>query len=221
MAKELSLGSMFSTFGEIFGRNVQLILVVALVQALALGANEVLMPLGAKALVSFLVSFFVGYHVLEALLDNEGLLHDSHSGRRYLSYFGASLLAGLGMIVGLLFFILPGVLLIARWSVALSFVIGEGDRATEALRKSWEATRGSTWSILAIYLIFGLGLLVLFAAIGASRLSGDGISQSLSFGAAVLTNFGSGLFGMASSVLSVAIYRLVSGPRGDLRDIFA
>ncbi|MDE2596345.1 MAG: glycerophosphoryl diester phosphodiesterase membrane domain-containing protein [Sphingomonadales bacterium] len=221
MAKELTLGAMFSSFGDVVGRNFKLFGIVAAVQAVVLALNETFVPSGARTGLSLVVSIFIGYHVLEAVLEQEGLLHDTGSGRRYGSYIGASILSGLGMILGMLLLILPGVLLMARWSVALPFIIGEGCTATEGMSKSWEATRGSTWSILAMYLIFGVLFLVVIGVIGFGAFTAARGGEEPGFLFNLGTNFASGLIGMGSTALSVAIYHLISGPRERLSDIFA
>jgi uncharacterized membrane protein len=72
------------------------------------------------------------------------------------SYIIASILVGLGVLIGFIFVIVPGIILLIMWQF-FGYVIVEnpGTRATDAMRRSAEITRGHRWQL------FGLGLLLI------------------------------------------------------------
>jgi hypothetical protein len=78
-----------------------------------------------------------------------------------LTLLVAGLLAGLGIFFGLLLLIVPGLFLLARWSVVTPVVVLERTRAIDALRGSWELVKGRTWTAFGIVVITLLGSLAL------------------------------------------------------------
>lgn len=72
----------------------------------------------------------------------------------------AVVLAGLGIAVGLLLLILPGVYVAVRWYLAPQVVVVDGARGTEALRRSAELVRGAWWRTFALVLLANLAALL-------------------------------------------------------------
>jgi hypothetical protein len=82
--------------------------------------------------------------------------------------FVAGILAGLGIALGFVALIVPGLFLAARWSLVTPVVVLEKLGATDALRRSWELVRGHTWTVLGVVLVTLLLALVahgVFAAV--------------------------------------------------------
>lgn len=71
-------------------------------------------------------------------------------------------LFGLGVIGGFMLLIVPGVILMVRWLVISQVVVVEGRGGTEALRRSFDLTRGRFWASLLV--LFVLSLLAGLAA---------------------------------------------------------
>ena len=70
-----------------------------------------------------------------------------------------SMLVNLAVIIGLVFLVVPGLFLMACLSVALPARVAEGPTVVNAMRRSFELTKGSRWQILGIILI---GALIFF-----------------------------------------------------------
>jgi len=68
------------------------------------------------------------------------------------AFFGINLLAGLGIILGMILLIVPGLILAARWSAANAALLAEGDGVNAALGRSWHMTGPSLWPIIGVQL---------------------------------------------------------------------
>ncbi|AZO08398.1 MULTISPECIES: glycerophosphoryl diester phosphodiesterase membrane domain-containing protein [unclassified Mesorhizobium] len=66
---------------------------------------------------------------------------------------GLSLLATLGIMVGLVLLIVPGILLVLRWAVAMPVLIQEGCGILDSMARSRDLTKGSRWRLLGLWLI--------------------------------------------------------------------
>jgi hypothetical protein len=89
--------------------------------------------------------------------------------------FGAVVLAALGIAIGFLALLLPGVYLAIRWYFVPQAVVIEGARGPAALRRSGQIVEGFWWRTLALVLLANLAiaipalvLLAPFTAIAAS-----------------------------------------------------
>jgi hypothetical protein len=67
-----------------------------------------------------------------------------------------SLLASIGITLGFLFFIVPGIVLMTWWAVAVPVALEEEGNARDALRRSREIVRGHGWTVWRVKAIAGL-----------------------------------------------------------------
>jgi hypothetical protein len=120
-----------------------------------------------------------------------------------LPLIGAGILAGLGIAVGFLLLIVPGLFLMTIWAVIAPVIVLERSRVLSAFGRSRGLVRGNGWPVFGVIVIFFLILLVvgfLFGAIGAAA---GGVGRVIfDFVASVLT---APLVALAASVL---YYRL-------------
>jgi hypothetical protein len=73
----------------------------------------------------------------------------------------AGVLAALGILVGLVLLIVPGLFLLTRWSLVAPVVVLEGKGPGDALGRSWELVRGHSWRVFAVIVITGIATSVL------------------------------------------------------------
>lgn len=73
---------------------------------------------------------------------------------------GAGLLAGIGIAIGLVCLIVPGLFLLTIWAVIAPVIVIERRRALEAFGRSRELVRGYGWTVFGIVLVTGLLSLV-------------------------------------------------------------
>jgi len=85
-----------------------------------------------------------------------------NSSRGVGTVFFISLLTGLGILIGLVLLVVPGVILLVRWSMSVPYALAEDVSATDAMQASFEETRGAFWPLLGILLVcyapFGLAI---------------------------------------------------------------
>ena len=115
-------------------------------------------------LVSLVLSLVGGLLVQGALVE---AVRDLHEGRppadvraytdrsrgRLGTLVGASLLYGLGVAVGLLAFVVPGLILVARWALVVPLVMIEGRSVREAFGRSSQLVTGQTGRVLALVVV--------------------------------------------------------------------
>jgi hypothetical protein len=89
---------------------------------------------------------------------------------------GAVALYTLGVLVGLVLFILPGIWLAVRWYFAPQAAIVDGESPVGALRRSSELVQGQWWRTAGLLLLAGIlfGLVTLLLAIPAALAGGTG-----------------------------------------------
>lgn len=71
----------------------------------------------------------------------------------FFPMLGLSLLATLGIMVGLVLLIVPGILLLLRWAVAVPVLVQEKRSIFDSMARSRDLTKGSRWALLGLWLI--------------------------------------------------------------------
>jgi Membrane domain of glycerophosphoryl diester phosphodiesterase len=90
-----------------------------------------------------------------------------------LPLLGLGLLIGMGVAVGFLLLIVPGFMLLVRWSVAAPVLMAEKAGILAAMGRSAVLTKGHRWAIFGLFLILIVVALVVSAVVGG--LVGGGI----------------------------------------------
>jgi hypothetical protein len=104
--------------------------------------------------------------------------------RKYMGeFFLSSGLVGMGSCAGLVFGIIPGIVISLAWSLTLLLVIDKGKNPTEAITISNNCTYGYKWHMVGIYLLTSLGfILVSLILMGIGAATGSrGFIGFLSF----------------------------------------
>jgi hypothetical protein len=84
---------------------------------------------------------------------------------RLWSIVGAGILAGLGIVLGLVLLIVPGLVLLTWWSLIVPAIVLEGRPAMESFGRSRELVRGNGWNVfgvivLTILIVIGISIVV-------------------------------------------------------------
>jgi hypothetical protein len=132
---------------------------VSLVLAILLGWLGVLLG----GLVGIVGVFWLQGALVEAVQDVRDGRADLTLGETFQrvqpklgTLIGAGLLAGLGVAVGLLLFIVPGIYLLVLWCMIVPVIVLEGAGVMDSFGRSRELGRGNGWNIAGV-----IGLLVL------------------------------------------------------------
>ncbi|HYD23902.1 MAG TPA: hypothetical protein VEB68_03835 [Croceibacterium sp.] len=111
-----------------------------------------------------IVGVVAGYLLLARYLAARGRLQPG--GSRIWAYIGMSILSAIAMVLGFLLVIVPGIILMVRWSTASGFLIGGREGVTDALGASWRATRGHSWPIFFAAIVLFIAAIVAGGAVG-------------------------------------------------------
>ena len=118
-------------------------------------------------LVSLALALVGGLLVQGALVE---VVRDLHEGRppasvgvyynrtrgRLGTLLGASVLYGIGVVIGLVLLIVPGLIAIARWSLVVPLVMIEGRGARDSFGRSSALVRGRTGRVLVLVVVANL-----------------------------------------------------------------
>jgi hypothetical protein len=133
---------------------------------------------GAGLALAGLVNIVIGivgyFWVQGALVEAAADVHDGKQDLEFGELFArvrpilpalivAGLLAGLGILVGLILLIVPGLYLLTRWALIVPVIVLEKRRAGESFGRSHELVKGHGWTVFGILVI----VFVLAAIVGA------------------------------------------------------
>lgn len=147
------------------------------------------------------------------------------SARLLPMYFVMTIVTNLVVVVGLFLFLVPGIYLLGRLTLAGPVMVGEGvANPVDAIRRAWAVTRGLGWRIAGLVMLIGIVAWIAFSA--ASSVLGVVAGLLLPEGSgAVARAFVDALAGGALAllivVLTAAIYRQVRGGNVPLKNIFS
>jgi hypothetical protein len=134
--------------------------------------------------------------------------------KRWTALLGLSIIAFLGILIGLVLLVVPGVIIALAWSVAVPVRVMEGLGVWASLRRSAELTRGRRGTILSI----GLFVSVFYVIVGAIvyGLTGGFAKAEFGFAGLILLSpiikVASSLFG--SVIIAVLYEQLRQGREG-------
>ena len=130
--------------GSVIGTSTGLVLLVALI----------------TTVVSLVGTFWMQGALVYAVDDVRDGRIDSTIGdlfervRPYLgTLIGAGILAGLGIAVGFVLLIVPGLILLTWWCLIVPVIVFEGKRVGESFGRSRELVRGHGWTVFGVVII--------------------------------------------------------------------
>jgi uncharacterized membrane protein len=81
-------------------------------------------------------------------------------------FFLTTGLVSIGVTIGMIFFIIPGMIIQLAWSLALLLVVDKGKNPAEALTMSNNCTYGNKWRMVGIYLLFAIAATIVSVIFG-------------------------------------------------------
>jgi hypothetical protein len=118
-----------------------------------------------------------------------------------LPLFGLAIIMGLGMALGFLLLVVPGLFLMVLWCVASPVVVVEKRGIFESLQRSRDLSRGYRWPIFGLMVIYAIASIVFGMFVG-----GIGMATGGSFA----TGSPDLMVNMATTVLSSIITSIVA-----------
>jgi Uncharacterised protein family (UPF0259) len=193
MKRKLSVGESLSEVFSIYGEHAGVLLPVAFCLFLVVGIVDGLL---SRSFVLFPLSIAVS--VIAATLYQGmvvSLVRDVQDGRRDSSagdllneatpviwpLIGAGLLSGIGIGIGMILLIVPGLILLTIWAVIAPVIVVERSGVFDAFSRSRELVRGNGWEVFgvvicAFLIAFVVGLI--FGVIAAG-ISGSAVMRIL------------------------------------------
>jgi hypothetical protein len=124
-------------------------------------------------IVSVVAAFLVQAALVKAVQDVRDGQVDLNLGetvRAVLPFLGtviiASILAGIGIAIGFVLIIVPGLILLTFWSLIVPSIVVGGEGVFSSFSKSWRTVRGYAWHVFGTYVLVFLILIVFDIVIG-------------------------------------------------------
>lgn len=177
--REFRIGPIFTRSWSIYAANFVAFTLVAIVIALPqqFGGDAETVAGALRSFVAAIVGVileFVGqavilYGAFQAMRGRPVIIGDAvrRGFARFWSIVGVSILVSLGIFVGLILFIIPGIILALRWGVALPACVVENLGPLAAMRRSAALTKGHRWQIFGMFALIIVVALVALIVIGA------------------------------------------------------
>lgn len=195
--QQLDIGGVLSAAMTDIGRDVMRYGACAVAVGVIGGVIDTYAP-GAGNIAGNIALFFVS--VLAAYYTLQARLSDDEIAPRFGAAFGFNFLTGIGILVGLVLLIVPGIMLFTRWAVGLPALLRENLTAWQAMERSSALTEGNRWRILGLGLLIWVPFLIAMAAIGglSAAFAGEESMDTLVFN--IFVNMAAGGATILSSV---------------------
>jgi hypothetical protein len=177
MSVSAVLGEALDLYKQFFGRFVGTAAIVFVVLDLLAAITDRAAGTSVTSdllwtLIALVVSFVGAFWLQGALIE---AVRDVRDGRadltipelyertrpRLPALLAAGIVAGLGIAIGLVLLIVPGLYLLTRWCLIPAVIVIEKRGAGESFDRSWQLTRGYGWtvfgSLLVAYLLYVIG----------------------------------------------------------------
>ena len=216
---EVSPGPVIGRAWDIYkSQFATLIVAAAIIGLINLLARLLLGPF--SGIISLIVSLFFVGAVVQLVRDLEDGRRDeelsslfSGVGPVFWQLLAVSILAGIGIAIGLVLLIIPGLILITIWAVVVPVVVLEKPGVFAAFGRSRELVRGHGWPVfgtLVVTWLITIGISIVGAIIVAA-LGGADIIQAI-----VAWLLSAALLPITALVISVLYFRLLAA-RGEAK----
>jgi hypothetical protein len=169
-ATSLRAGEIFNRLGPILRANA--LAAAGIVFALTV-LNVALDAVSTGTSATFfasIMSLVAQYYLTVVALERSGAREPGAS-NRFLGFWGMNILSGLGILLGFVLLVVPGLYLSARWAAASPALLAGDEPATASLGESWRLTEQSVWAIMGVQLVIFVPVLVV--AMGLAFIFGE------------------------------------------------
>lgn len=169
----MSVGDILGDTWELYRKHFGHFIPIALIYFLILSGISLLLTLalgwiGAllSAFVSVVGAFWLQGTLVEAIADVRDGRADLSIGETFgrarphiWRLLGAGLLAGIGITIGLILLVVPGLILLTWWSLIIPLIVLEGVAVMDSFGRSRELVRGHGWTVFGVLIVAGLLLI--------------------------------------------------------------
>jgi hypothetical protein len=228
MNAKLDTGRVFERIFSFYGRQFTLLIPAALLLFIPVAiVNGLLLSEGGNALgvlVSALLGVVATYWYQGMVVEATRDILDGRRDHSIGSLFSAAapfivplllagILAGIGVAIGFVLLIIPGLFLITIWAVIVPVIVIERAGVIESFGRSRELVRGSGWQVFGVIVVLFLVLFIIRAALQAII---GGISDESFVGYALADLISNVLFvpltALAATVIYVELRRVKGEP---------
>ncbi|MDA0338892.1 MAG: hypothetical protein O2910_03490 [Proteobacteria bacterium] len=90
-----------------------------------------------------------------------------------LPVIGVALLVGIGTAIGTLLLVVPGIILMTMWAVAIPAAVLERPGVIASITRSAELTKGNRWQVFGLYVVYAVIALVIGLIFGGAAVAGS------------------------------------------------
>lgn len=192
-------------FGPLIGSAIVVFLVVGIVAGLLYAAGGVILALVAGLVQAVGRTLYVGF-VVKLVEDVRDGRRDSSVGDLFSAAAPAILplivfafFAVIGIAIGFVLIIIPGLILLTIWSLGAPAIVAEGVGPFEAFGRSWSLVKGNGWSVFgALVVVTLIWLAIGFILVAIANPIGNGAILVANVIAGALT---APIFALAVSVM--------------------
>jgi hypothetical protein len=125
----------------------------------------------------------------------------------------ASILAAIGIAIGFVLIIVPGLILLTFWSLIVPSIVVGGEGVFSSFSKSWRTVRGYAWHVFGTYVLVFLILIVFDIVLGLVLIALPLVARN--FISSIVS--GTLVAPFLALVVTLVYYRLTAAhaPRGD------
>jgi hypothetical protein len=222
MQRRVDVGGVIRRVFEIYVDQASVLMPAAAVVFVFTGIIAALLVVAspALALVALIIDLVAGTlftgMVVELVADVQDGRRDASPGqllRAATPVLGQLILVGIvaaiGIVIGFVLIIIPGLFLITIWSVAAPVVVLEHPGVFAALRRSRDLVRGNGWQVFGV-------ILVLYIVVGVVSFIIEGAAESAGSGAGIVVRVIIGvLTAPLASLAAAVLYFELRGPAPD------
>jgi hypothetical protein len=225
-AKRISVGGVISETFSIYGQNLGALLGSAIVVFIVVGLIAGILQAAGGAILILLASavriagnaLYTGFVVK--------LVEDTRDGRRdfgvgdlfsaaapfIVPLIGFGILFAIGVTIGFVLLVVPGLILLTFWSVGAPAIVVEGVGPIDAFRRSWQLVRGNAWPVFGTLVVVFLIVILIGVVLGAIATPiGDG--EAATYVAAIISSaLTAPIYAIAVTVLYYDLAGGIVGP---------
>lgn len=206
--RQVSIGNVINETFSIYGQNAAALIASSIAVFVIVGVVSGLLQTAGGVVLGLLAGIvrLAGYALYTGFVVK--LVDDVRDGRRdqtvgdlfssaapaIVSLIVFGILFGVGVTIGLVLLIVPGLILLTFWSVGAPAIVVERAGPIEAFGRSWRLVRGDAWSVFATLVVVLLIVIVIGVVLGV-------IATPISDGATVVAS-------IISSVITAPIFAL-------------